>query len=175
MGPIPTLSTPRLTLRGWLPEDVDDWRRICGDPETMRYIGDGTPMPPDRSWHALSFLLGHWALRGYGMWAVTERTTGALLGRAGLYHPEGWYGLELGWLIDRRRWGEGIATEAAAAAARWAFDVLEADHLISLVRPANRASIRVAEKLGAYLHEEIVLDGEDVAVYRLEPCSSEVT
>jgi RimJ/RimL family protein N-acetyltransferase len=166
---IPELTTPRLRLRGWTAADVDDWRRICGDPETMRYIGDGSPMPPDRAWHALAHLLGHWALRGYGMWAVAERRSGRLLGRVGLYHPEDWPAVELGWLIDRHHWGQGLAPEAAAAAAAWAFRERHMPSLISLIRPGNTASTRVAEKLGARHERDLELAGEAVALYRLEP------
>lgn len=165
--PIPKLDTPRLHLRGWLPTDVDPWRRICGDPETMRYIGDGTVLPPDRAWHALAHLLGHWALRGYGMWAVTDRDSHALLGRVGFYNPEGWPGLELGWLIARHRWGEGLATEAAHAAAGWASRTLGVSSLISLIHSDNTASVRVAQKLGARFDVRVEIDGAAVDQYRL--------
>jgi RimJ/RimL family protein N-acetyltransferase len=114
---IPELWSERQQLRGWLPSDAAALRRIYGDPATMRYIGDGSAMPPDRAWHGLAYLLGHWELRGYGTWAVIERSTGELLGRVGFYHPEGWPGIELGWLIDGSRWGQGVATEAARVAA----------------------------------------------------------
>jgi RimJ/RimL family protein N-acetyltransferase len=164
---IPELLSDRLQLRGWTPSDAPALGRICGDPETMRYIGDGSTMPPDRAWHALAHLLGHWELRGYGMWAVVERSTGELLGRAGLYHPEGWPGIELGWLIDRSRWGEGLATEAARMAATWAWEELDCVQLIHLIRPDNQASVRVSEKVGASLLERITLDGVAVDVYAL--------
>jgi RimJ/RimL family protein N-acetyltransferase len=167
MCEIPELVSQRLRLRAWTPADADPLRRIYGDPQTMRYIGDGSTMPPDRAWHALASLLGHWALRGHGMWAVTERSTDDLLGRVGLYHPEGWPGIELGWVIDRSRWGQGIATEAARLAAVWAWQTLEPERLIHLIRPDNRASIRVAEKLGATFDERITFDGTDVEVYSL--------
>jgi RimJ/RimL family protein N-acetyltransferase len=167
MSEIPELVSQRLRLRGWSAGDTDTLRRIYGDPLTMRYIGDGSTMPPDRAWHHLAFQLGHWQLRGYGMWAVTERSTGNLLGRAGLYHPEGWPGVELGWVIERSRWGEGLATEAAQLAAEWAWESLETDRLIHLIQPDNLASVRVAAKLGASFDERITLDGVGVDVYAL--------
>jgi RimJ/RimL family protein N-acetyltransferase len=167
MPEIPVLDSERLRLRGWTSSDAEALRRIYGDPLTMRYIGDGSPMPPDRAWHALAYLLGHWELRGYGMWAITERSTGAVLGRVGLYHPEGWPGVELGWLLDRSRWGEGLATEAAQLAAAWVWETLEVDQLIHLIQPDNHASIRVAEKLGAGFDHRMDLDGAAVDVYVL--------
>jgi RimJ/RimL family protein N-acetyltransferase len=167
MPEIPVLDSERVRLRGWTSNDADALRRIYGDPVTMRYIGDGSPMPPDRAWHALAYLLGHWVLRGYGMWAITERTTGTVLGRVGLHHPEGWPGVELGWLLDRSRWGEGLATEAAQLAAAWAWESLEVGQLIHLIQPDNLASIRVAEKLGAAFDHRMDLDGTAVDVYAL--------
>lgn len=162
---IPVLESERLRLRGWVSSDADALRRIYADPITMRYIGDGSTMPPDRAWHALAHLLGHWALRGYGQWAVTDRASGELLGRVGLYNPEGWPGTELGWLLDRSHWGKGLATEAAQLAASWAWETLEVEQLIHLIRPDNHASVRVAEKLGAAFDRRMDIDGGSVEVY----------
>ena len=58
---------------------------------------------------------GHWALRGFGIWAVVERESGELVGRVGLQEPEGWPGVELAWLVTRSRWGRGYAPEAGRA------------------------------------------------------------
>jgi RimJ/RimL family protein N-acetyltransferase len=101
-------------------------------------------------------MLGHWQLGGYGMWALIEQATGRLIGRAGLYNPEGWPRLEAGWLLARDRWGRGFATEAGHAILAYAFTQLSAEHVISLIHPANTASIRVAERLGErpYAHVE---------------------
>ena len=95
--------------------------------------------------------LGHWQIRGYGLWAAEEKQSGALIGRIGLYRPEGWPGLEVGWLVARERWGEGFATEGARAALDYAFTVLGEPRAISAIAPENAASIRVAEKLGLRL------------------------
>ncbi len=99
------------------------------------------------------------------MWALIERATGQLIGRAGLHNPEGWPGLEAGWLLARDRWGHGFATEAGHAILAYAFTRLSADHLISLIHPANTASIRVAERLGEHLEREIDLKGQRALVY----------
>lgn len=90
-----------------------------------------------------------------------------LLGRVGLYNPEGWYGRELGWLIDRSRGGRGIATEAARAAAAWSREQLAVSSLVSLIRPENVASVRVATKLGAHHVERIEMDDREVDVYEI--------
>ncbi|GAC1655773.1 MAG: GNAT family N-acetyltransferase [Candidatus Dormibacteraceae bacterium] len=160
-----TIETPRLILRQFLEADLNEYARMCADPEVMKYIGDGQPLDRSQTWRSIAGILGHWVLRGYGLWAVEERLTGNLLGRVGLINPEGWPGLEVGWLIDRQRWGEGFATEASREAVAVAFGPLAATHLISLIRPGNDASIRVAEKLGATHERTIEILGGEALVY----------
>lgn len=67
---------------------------------------------------------GSWSLLGFGMFSVLERDTGRWVGRVGPLHPDGWPGDEVGWGIARGAWGRGYATEAAAAAMEWSFDIL---------------------------------------------------
>ncbi|MGH0030356.1 MAG: GNAT family N-acetyltransferase [Myxococcota bacterium] len=167
-SPRPELETGRLRLRQFREDDLDAYARITADPETTRYIGDGRPFDRDEAWRSLSYLLGHWEMRGFGLWAAEEKTSGALVGRIGLYRPEGWPGLEVGWLVDRRREGEGFATEGGEAALRWAFETLAPPRVISLIQPANAASIRVAEKLGERCEREIELSGKRVLLYAID-------
>jgi RimJ/RimL family protein N-acetyltransferase len=162
---IPTLATHRLTLRGFTAADLDALAPIYADPQVSRYIGDRTPADRAATWRALAGMLGHWQLRGYGMWALIEQATGRLIGRAGLYNPEGWPGLEAGWLLARDRWGRGFATEAGHAILAYAFTQLSAEHVISLIHPANTASIRVAERLGERLERKMDLKGQPALVY----------
>src|SRR6185436_8257047 len=96
------------------------------------------------AWRMLALLAGHWQLRGYGQWTVIEKSTRLVIGRVGLWNPEGWPGIEVGWVIRRSHWNHGYATEAARAAIDFGFDTVGADHLISLIRPDNARSIRVA-------------------------------
>jgi RimJ/RimL family protein N-acetyltransferase len=140
------LETERLILRGWRDDDLDAWAAVCADPEVTRYIG-GTR---DRAeaWRSIATYVGHWALRGYGLWVLESRIDGRLIGRAGLWNPEGWPGEELGWTLARDAWGEGYATEAARAAMAWAWTELRLPRLISVIDPRNRSSIAVARRLG---------------------------
>jgi RimJ/RimL family protein N-acetyltransferase len=166
MTPQPRLETDRLVLRPFLAEDFESFARMCADREVMRYINDGRALTRGEAWRALAMFAGHWGLRGYGQWAVVEKATGAFIGRAGLWNPEGWPGLEVGWFFDRARWGHGFATEAGLAALDWAFRVLGAERVISVIHPKNVASIRVAERLGERFERAMVLDGGiEVVVY----------
>jgi RimJ/RimL family protein N-acetyltransferase len=114
----------------------------------MRSLGREGGLRPEDAWREMAAFAGHWVLKGFGHPALEERSTGALVGRAGLFYPPDWPGLELGWTVARPRWGEGFAGEAARAAATWAHAELGATHVISLIAPSNERSIRVAEKLG---------------------------
>jgi RimJ/RimL family protein N-acetyltransferase len=143
------LETQRLLLRPFTETDVEELARIYADPEVTRFMGEGRPLDRAGTWRAVAGYIGHLAMRGYGVLAVVERSTGRLLGRSGPWYPEGWPGLEVGWVIDRARWGEGFATEAGRASLDHCFDVLGAHEVISLIQPGNIASVRVAEKLGA--------------------------
>ena len=159
------LETSRLVLRQFVEADLDALATMYGDAETMRFMGTGIVANRQETWRAIGSMLGHWLLRGYGMWAVEERTTGSMVGRVGFIDPEGWPGFELGWMIDRSRWGRGYAPEAAAAALCFARDVLRKDRVISLIRPANAASIRVAEKIGARREGSLQLFEQEALVY----------
>jgi len=162
---MPTLQTDRLLLRIFRLEDFEPYAQMLADPEVQRYLGDGKPASRSEAWRSMAMLLGHWQLLGFGLWAVEERASGVLIGRIGLFNPEGWPGVELGWMLRRESWGQGLATEGARAALTYAFTELLQPHIISMIRPDNTASIRVAEKLGEQLEDRIEFRGDDALVY----------
>ncbi len=166
----PALETERLILRPWKPEDFAPYARFSADEESMRYLGrDGKPTDAAETWRTICLFIGHWYLRGYTLWAVEEKATGEFVGRVGPWKPEGWPDLEIGWAVDRSRWGRGYATEAARAAADWVHRTLGADRVVHLIHERNIRSIRVAEKLGARRDGTFRLFGTvDVLVYRTE-------
>jgi RimJ/RimL family protein N-acetyltransferase len=159
------LETARLQLRLFAERDVDALAAMYADAETMRYVGEGKTFNRHETWRAVSSMLGHWLLRGYGMWAVELKGTGEMIGRAGFLNPEGWPGFELGWMIAKPYWGRGYATEAAEAALAYAYRDLDKPRVISLIRRDNFPSIRVAEKIGAQLDGEVEVLGAPALVY----------
>jgi RimJ/RimL family protein N-acetyltransferase len=165
---IPTLETERLRLRPFRKSDIDDYAALNADPEVQRYVSDGAVWDRGRSWRHLAFLMGHWYLGGTGTWAVEDRETGEFVGKIGFSCPEGWPGFELAWALVRGRWGRGYATEGARAALQYAFDELRQGHVISLIRPINGASIRVAERLGESLEGTARVAGVEYLVYGLD-------
>ena len=166
---IPTLETERLRLRPLRPDDIDAYAAMCADPEVMRYLGSEEPMPRSEAWRQMAMFAGHWNLRGFGMWAVEEKTRpGVLIGRIGCHQPEGWPDFEVGWGLARPYWGRGYATEGARAALSYAFEQLGRPRVVSLLAPENRASIRVAERLGERLVGDAEVRGHRVLVYAIE-------
>jgi RimJ/RimL family protein N-acetyltransferase len=164
-GAIPVISTDRLLLRGLTQDDFEPFATIVSDPEVVRYLDDGASISREDCWRGMALFIGHWNLRGYGWWAVEDRRTGDFLGRIGLYNPEGWPGIEVGWLLRRDVWGAGLATEGAIAAVDFALNVVGADHVISLIDPRNTRSIRVAEKIGERYERDLVHKEKTVVVY----------
>ncbi len=162
---IPQLETQRLILRAFCEKDSDAYAEMCADPEVMRYIGNGRPLSRAEAWRSMATILGHWQLRGYGMWAVEERQSSVMIGRIGCWQPEGWPGFEIGWTLRRAYWGFGYATEAAKATMAHAFNELQQSHVISLIRPENAASRRVAQKLGEKLEGTTEIFGSEAVIY----------
>ena len=160
------LETERLRLRHWRLDDFEWYARLCNDEEVMRYLGGKTLNRLD-AWRQFASVVGHWHLRGYGLWAVEEKSSGLLIGRIGCIDHEGWPGFEVGWTLARDYHGRGFATEAAWRAMDYSFTELKRDRVISLIHPDNRASIRVAERLGETLQGRTELMGIEVQVYGL--------
>lgn len=166
MPPVPSLTTDRLLLRGLESRDVAPYAKMMADPEVTRFLGDGLPLSSADAWLQLATLIGHWTLRGFGVWAVEERTTGAFLGRIGCLEPEGWPALEVAYTLARPAWGRGYAREGAAVALAYARDQLQRAEVVSIIRPANAGSIRVACALGARPAETIDFFGSPAVLYR---------
>lgn len=162
-----TLETERLILRMFRDADLEAYAEMSADPLVMRYLGDGQPLSRPLAWRHMAMMAGHWQLRGYGFWAAEDRATGVMVGRVGFWNPEGWPDFEIGWTLRRSYWGRGFATEAARAALRFAFTQMEREHVISLIRPENDASIRVAQRLGERFIETIQLLDKPARLYRI--------
>src|SRR6266850_541854 len=162
---IPQLTTDRLLLRACRPDEFEPYAAMMANPAVGRFLMDGRPLSRTEAWRQMAMFIGHWHLRGYGLWAVEERATGQLIGRIGHFNPEGWPGFELGWVLGKPYWGRGYATEGARRALDHAFTDMGRDHVISLIYPANAASIHVAENIGEALEGRVELFGHETLVY----------
>lgn len=160
-----TLETGRLLLRMFRD---DDWRGLhehFSDPECTRYTFRRA-LTEAATWRAMASMAGHWLLRGYGPYAVVEKSSGAVLGTVGPWYPIEWPEPEIKWSLARRHWGKGYASEAVRAVQRMARECLPQLRLISLIDSRNEASIRLALAVGARLEREIEFAGAPFHIYR---------
>jgi RimJ/RimL family protein N-acetyltransferase len=163
---IPHLTTDRLLLREFRPADFDAYAAMMAHPDVTRYLGEGRPLSRVEAWRQMAMFIGHWTLRGYGLWAVEERATGQFIGRIGCLEPEGFPAFEIAYTLTPAAWGRGYAREGAAAALRYARETLHRREITSIIRPANTASIRVAQSLGAIAAETVEFFGAPSVLYR---------
>jgi RimJ/RimL family protein N-acetyltransferase len=150
------LETERLLLRELVPKDVDALAAVLSDPETMRYY----PAALDRAGVAA------WIERnrrryidaGHGLWAMVLKSSGEVIGDCGLTRQtvDESEEIEIGYHVRRDLWGRGYAPEAARACQQYGFAQLGVERLISLIRPENMPSRRVAEKTGLTLWKEVL-------------------
>ncbi|SDE29122.1 Protein N-acetyltransferase, RimJ/RimL family [Paracoccus isoporae] len=144
----PILKTDRLILRPPHLSDFDAFAAFYASPraETL-----GGPFDRKEAWTEFAAAAGQWLLRGYGFWEITDRNSGANIGRAGIYHPDFWPEPELGWMIyGNSHEGRGIAQEAAIAARDGAARHCGITAPMSSIEAGNARSIALAERMGAH-------------------------
>ncbi len=149
------IETPRLLLRPPRMEDFDAWASFLEDEVATRYIGGKQVRAT--AWRTFMGMCGCWHMTGIAMFSVIEKSTGSWVGRLGPWHPEGWPEPEVGWGIAREHWGKGYASEGAAAAMDYAFDVLGWQKVIHCIDENNLASQGVARKLGSYYLRRVTM------------------
>ena len=162
---VPTVETGRLVLRGFVAEDLDPLAQILSDPEVMRYMPGGKPLPRERAERTLQGILHHWEQRGFGWWAVVYGSDARLIGWCGLGHVDELDAVEVAYLLDRPYWGRGVATEGARASLRYGFEQLQLERVIALAHIENIASQRVMQKNGMTYEADLHLWGLDLVQY----------
>lgn len=168
------IETECLVLRMPRAEDAPGLLEGFGDPEAMRYIGDGSSADLAGAEEAVDRWLERWDAWGIGMFVVERAEDARVLGRAGFlrWDPETWEiggpETELGWGLAREHWGSGYATEAALALRDWALGERGLTRLISLIQHGNVRSFRVAEKIGERYERDVEVRGKATRLYSLE-------
>ena len=157
----PGIETEHLILRQWRASDIAANTAMLGDPLSARFItADRKPVTELMAgWRNAAIMAGHWALHGFGMFAVEEKGSGKFVGRVGPFYPPVWPGFEVGWGVASEFRGKGYAVEAARAAIDWSFATFELDRIVHCIDAENTASQAVARKLGAKQEGETILLG----------------
>ena len=162
------LETERLFLATWQLSDWTALRPIATDVEVMRYITGGCQWTDERIQLFVSRQVDLFSERGFCRWKLLLKPAQEMIGFCGV----GFWGdsldPEIGWWLARPSWGSGLATEAARAALRDAFERGGLDRIISVARPMNTASIRIMEKLGLQWECEFEKDGVRLVRYAID-------
>jgi len=142
------LTTPRLTLRPFRTDDAPALFAILQEPDIMQYFP--TPGTPDmaRVERIIASQINAWETYGRTFWATEWRATGELIGWCGLQFLPQTQETEVGYLLARPFWGQGIATEGARRSVSYGFGDLSLDAIIGITHPANTASQNVLRKAG---------------------------
>ena len=142
------LETERLYLRELKEDDFDSLCEILQDEETM-YAYEGA-FSDSEAWEWLDRQISRYQKWNFGLWAVILKENDKLIGQCGLT-MQPWKEtevLEIGYLLNRAYWHKGFATEAAEACKKYAFDILQAEEVCSIIRDTNIPSQNVALRTG---------------------------
>lgn len=142
------IQTHNLTLRQPVAADWDAFHTFYQSDRSIPLAGPEVTL--GQSWRTFATELGHWTIRGFGMFAVCQKGSNDAIGLVGPWEPEDWPEREIGWMMFEHE-GKGFAYEAASAAIGYAFDTLKWDTATSYIAKDNIRSIRLAERLGAEL------------------------
>jgi [ribosomal protein S5]-alanine N-acetyltransferase len=164
---IPTLATDRLTLDGFSPEDHQAFSAMLADPRVGAPKGFPQGATPEQAWAGIANILGHWALRGFGLFVVRLKESGEFLGSVGLIASEGWPSPEATWTIAYPHQGKGYAKEAAAVVRDYAMKELRLEKIVSFVPPDNEPSKRVAAAIGMKCSGTVRVFGELAVAWEL--------
>lgn len=148
---VPTLETERLIMRGICEDDFAPFAAFYAT-EASSFVGG--PMDGASAWRKLSGYAGSWILRGFGKFALEDKSTGKFVGLVGPWFPEGWPEPEIAWTVMPEFQGRGLAGEAALRALCFAYGDLGWQTACSCIDADNIPSIRLAESLGATLEGE---------------------
>lgn len=164
---IPRLETERLILRGYEPErDFDRLADFYTTEGSRFFLG---PLDRYGAWRLASAFVGHWVERGFGLFAIEEKGTGDFCGMVGPWAAETWPEPELAYLLMADKGGRGYATEAALRARDYIYNDLGWTRVASAIEPANKGSIKVAERMGAALDYEHPLPNGGIVHYYRHP------
>lgn len=166
---IPTITTARLTLRAFTETDIDPLHSILGEKDILRHFPRTDSPSRDRVAELIAHQLKHWEELGYGWWAVELRSQNGIIGWNGLQLLPETKEVEVGYLLSKAFWGQGLATEGARASVQYGFEYLGLEAIIGITHPENIASQRVLEKLGMSFDGRAHYFGMDCFHYSIIP------
>lgn len=161
------IETQRLILRRFTSDDLDAFASMNADPDVMRYIGEGKPQSRAQTHLRLIAILDHWEQHGFGLCAVIDKATRSFIGFCGLQYLDNTSEIEVGYRLEKKFWGMGLATEAAEASLRYGFHELGLERIVGVVHPENVPSQSVIQKIGLRYVKEARFYNSDVEYYAI--------
>lgn len=162
------IETERLRLRLFRPDDVDAMAPFYADPEVMKWMSGGQPLPRERVALAIPRYIEWFRKNGFGLFAVELKESGTLIGQCGIIYLDNTPEVEVGYLLGRPYWGKGYATEAAAASRDYGFNVVGLSRLAGITRPENVPSQRVLQKIGLRYEKDAVYYNMECKYFSLD-------
>jgi ribosomal-protein-alanine N-acetyltransferase len=166
---IPTITTARLILRPFAEEDAAPLHAILAEKDFLRYFPNPASPPIDKVEKYIALQLTHWEEHGFGRWAVEHTEKKGLIGWNGLQYLPDTNEIEIGYILAKPHWNQGLTTEGARAGLKFAFEELGLEQLVGIVHPENAASQRVLEKLGMRFTNRAEYFGLDAFRYAMKP------
>ncbi len=151
------IETNRLILRHYIPSDVEGMLKIFSDPVAMTYFPDTKTREETQEW--IDWNMQSYKDNGFGLYAVELKVSGQFIGYCGFILQKDIDGvdeIEIGYSLIREFWHNGYATEAAISCKEYGFNNLNMDRLISLIRPENVPSRKVAERNGMHVEKSVM-------------------
>lgn len=163
------IETERLRLREFQREDFQTLAPILADPKVMQFSPTGI-ISVEQVQQKIESFIACYNEFGFGKWAVILKQSDRLLGYCGIAveQIDGNDETELGYRLDAKYWGRGLATEAASATIEYGFDRFKLPYILGIVDRANTASVRVLEKSGMQYQRQTIFHEIEMDVYRVD-------
>lgn len=165
---LPSIETPRLFLRVYVPEDLDARYAIRNDPDVYRFFPPYyLPPTKEKVREAIALSIRRWEESGLGEFGVIEKESTELIGYCGLKALDDREEIEIYYGFPKKYWGKGFATEAAQAVLKFAFNLANLSEVVGVTNPQNIASQKVLQKIGLEYQGLITCYRMDCSYFRL--------
>ncbi len=161
------IETPRLRLRQFTIDDLDDLHHIYSHPDLSKYMPNEKPLSLEETRAAIKSLTDNWEENHFGVWAVIYKEQEKLIGHCGLKFLENTPEVQIGYLLLKSYWTRGLGTEAASAALKYGFEVVNLQKIVAVAKPENIASRRVLEKVGMKYEKDAYYYENNVVYYSI--------
>lgn len=158
---LPVIETERLLLRTYKTQDLETVYLLCSDPDVTHFFSVEFSVKREDVLASLPRRTERWRTQGFGQFGVFEKNSEKLIGYCGMQYLEDSTVVEIYYGLFKEYWKKGLATEAAKAVLRFAFDELNLPQVVAVTHPKNLSSHKVLRKLG-------MTRGEDAEFYNTE-------